>query len=52
VIVGQVLTDANVDDGNVGMDLVGSVPGNVRTVIGDGADDSRALYDAASSRGA
>ncbi|MFT4840298.1 MAG: hypothetical protein ACJA0V_000320 [Planctomycetota bacterium] len=44
VIVGQVLTDANVDDGNVGVDLVGGVPGKVRSVIGDGAYDSRALY--------
>ncbi|MFT6082026.1 MAG: hypothetical protein ACJAQZ_004102 [Planctomycetota bacterium] len=52
VIVGQVLTDANVDDANVGVDLVGSVPGKVSRVTGDGAYDSRALYDAASSRGA
>ncbi|MFT5268427.1 MAG: hypothetical protein ACI88C_001860 [Acidimicrobiales bacterium] len=52
VIVGQRLTDASVDDGNVGVDLVGAVPGRVRKVIGDGAYDSRALYDAALSRGA
>ena len=52
VIVGQRLTDASVDDGNVGVDLVGSVPGKIRTVTGDGAYDSRALHDAASSCGA
>ena len=52
VIVGQRLTDASADDGNVGVDLVGTVPGKVRKVIGDGAYDSRALYDVASSRGA
>jgi len=42
----------SVDDGNVGVDFVDSVPGKVCRVIGDGAYDSRALYDAASSRGA
>jgi hypothetical protein len=31
--------------------FVDSVPGKVRRVIGDGAYDSRALYDAAISRG-
>jgi hypothetical protein len=52
VIVGQRLTDASVDDSNVGVDFVDSVPGKVCRVIGDGAYDSRALYDAAISRGA
>jgi hypothetical protein len=56
VIVGQRLIDASVDDGNVGVgvgvDFVDGVPGKVRRVIGDGAYDSRALYDAAVSRGA
>jgi hypothetical protein len=60
VIVGQRLTDASVDDGNVGVgvgvgvgvDFVDSALGKVRRVIGDGAYDSRALYDAAVSRGA
>jgi hypothetical protein len=54
VIVGQRLTDASVDDGHVGVGVgfVDSVPGKVRRVIGDGAYDSRALYDAAVSRGA
>ncbi|MGK0157313.1 MAG: hypothetical protein ACI9SE_004292 [Neolewinella sp.] len=33
-----------------GVDLVGDVLGKVRRVTGDGAYDSRALYDAASSR--
>ncbi|MFT4513650.1 MAG: hypothetical protein ACI89X_001152 [Planctomycetota bacterium] len=52
VIVGQVLTDANVDDINVGVALVGDAPGKVRRVTGDGAYDSRALYDVDLSRGA
>jgi hypothetical protein len=52
VIVRQRLTDASVDDGNVGVDFVDSMPGKVRRVIGDGAYDSRALYDAAIRRGA
>ena len=50
VIVGQQLTDASVDDGHVGVDLVHGVLGKIRRVIGDGAYDSRALYDAAVSR--
>jgi hypothetical protein len=56
VIVGQRLTDASVDDGNVGVgcgvDFADSALGKVRRVIGDGAYDSRALYEAAVSRGA
>ncbi|MGK0203360.1 MAG: hypothetical protein ACI9S9_002438 [Planctomycetota bacterium] len=52
VIVGQVLTDANVDDASVGVDLVDRTPGKIRKVIGGGAYDSRALYDAVSSRDA
>ena len=52
VIVGRRLTDASVDDGSVGVDFVDGVPGKVRRVLGDGAYDSRALYDAAISRGA
>ncbi|MGK0434044.1 MAG: hypothetical protein ACJA0V_003196, partial [Planctomycetota bacterium] len=51
LIVGQRLTDANADDSNVGVDLVGDVPGKVRRVTGDGAYDSRALYDVTLSRG-
>ena len=47
VIVGQRLTDASVDDGNVGVgvgvDFVDSALGKVCRVIGDGAYDSRAL---------
>jgi len=52
VIVGQRLTSADVDDGSVGVDFVDSVPGKIRRVIGDGAYDSRALYDAATGRNA
>ena len=52
VIVGQQLTAASADDGNVGVGLVDRVPGKIRRVTGDGAYDSRALYDAAISRGA
>ncbi|MFT4514954.1 MAG: hypothetical protein ACI91B_003667 [Planctomycetota bacterium] len=43
VIVGQVLTDANVDDASVGVDLVDRTPGKIRKVIGGGAYDSHAL---------
>ena len=52
VIVGQVLTDANVDDASVGVEFVDRTPGKIRKEIGDGAYDSRALYDAAIIRGA
>jgi hypothetical protein len=52
VIVGERLTDANVDDGKVGVGFVVRVLGKIRRVTGDGACDSRALYDAAISRGA
>jgi hypothetical protein len=52
VIVGQVLTDANVGGASVGVDLVDRTPGKIRKMIGDGAYDSRAWYDAASSRDA
>ena len=52
VIVGQQLTAASADDGNVGVGLVDRVPGKIRRVTGDGAYASRALYDAAISRGA
>ncbi|MFT6080373.1 MAG: hypothetical protein ACJAYX_003918 [Planctomycetota bacterium] len=52
VIVGQQLTGASVDDGNVGVDLGGGVPGKICRVTGDGAYDNRALYDAAAGRGA
>ena len=52
VIVGQRLTDASVGDGNVGVGFVDRVPGKLCRVIGDGAYDSRAMWDAADSRGA
>jgi hypothetical protein len=52
VIVGERLTHASVDDGKVGVEFVGGVPGKIRRVTGDGAYDSRALCDAASSCGA
>jgi hypothetical protein len=52
VIVGQRLTEANVDDGKVGVGFVDRVLGKIRRVTGDGAYDSRALYDAAISRDA
>ncbi|MFK7743364.1 MAG: IS5 family transposase [Planctomycetota bacterium] len=52
VIVGQKLTDASASDGQVGVELMSRVPGKIRRVIGDGAYDSRALYDVADSRGA
>jgi hypothetical protein len=52
VIVGQQLTAASADDGNVGVGLVDRVPGKIRRVTGDGAYDNLALYDAAAGRGA
>jgi hypothetical protein len=51
-VLRQIGRSKHADDGGVGEDLVGRVPGKVRRVTCDGAYDSRALYDAASSRGA
>lgn len=52
VIIGQMLTDASVDDASVGVELVERVPDKIRAVLGDGAYDTRSFYDAATRRGA
>ena len=52
MIVGQQLTAASADDGNVGVGLVDRVQGRILRVTEDGAYDNRALYDAAAGRGA
>jgi IS5 family transposase len=52
VIVAQALTEATVDDATVGIELVGAAAGAVASVTGDGAYDTVAFYEAASSRDA
>ena len=52
VIVGHWITEATADDASNGVDLVGSVPGDIRCVIGDSAYDTNDLYEAAVRRGA
>jgi transposase len=51
-IVAQELTVSGRDDGKIGVELIGRVPHEVDTVIGDPAYDSRAIYDAARKRNA
>lgn len=51
VIVAQTLTDANVDDATTGIDLMDRVSGRIKTVIADGAYDTRASYVSANSKG-
>ncbi len=51
-IVAQALTDASVDDATTGIDLMDEVSAKVKTVIADGAYDTRAFYASAKSRGA
>ncbi len=52
VIVAQLLTGPNVDDVTTGVDLIGQVDGDIATVIGDAAYDTRPFYGAAINRGA
>ena len=52
VIVAQVLTNSNVDDSVTGIDLIDDVSSKIKTVIGDGAYDTRAFYASAESKGA
>ena len=51
-IVAQKLTGASVDDAKTGVELIEALPHELRTVIGDGAYDTRAFYTAAEERGA
>ncbi len=52
MIVAQALTNSNVDDAGTGIDLIDDVSSRIKTVIGDGAYDSRAFYAAAEVRSA
>jgi transposase len=51
-IVAQVLTRSNVDDATTGLDLMDQVQGKIKTVIADGAYDTRTFYVSAEIRGA
>ncbi|MCP3995273.1 MAG: IS5 family transposase, partial [bacterium] len=50
MIVAQALTNSNVDDAVTGTKLIDKVNSKIKTVIGDGAYDSRAFYAAAEGR--
>jgi hypothetical protein len=52
MIVAQALTNSNVDDAVTGIKLIDKVNSKIKTVIGDGAYDSRTFYAAAEGRGA
>ncbi len=52
VIVAQVLTDGNADDAATVPDLLGQFEGELSGFVADAAYDSRAVYDAATQRGA
>ncbi|MCP4093647.1 MAG: IS5 family transposase, partial [Planctomycetes bacterium] len=51
-IVAQVLTNGNVDDAKIGVELIEQVEHDIKCVIGDTAYDTAAIYDAAGARGA
>ncbi len=51
-IVAQVLTDANVDDANTGVDLIEQVDGKLASITGDAAYDTAAIYGGALKHGA
>ncbi len=51
-IVAQTLTDSNADDATTGVRLIKAVKPKIKTVIGDAAYDTRALYAEGLSRGA
>jgi hypothetical protein len=51
-IVAQVLTDGNVDDAKTGLGLIEQVEGDIARVVGDGANYTAAIYNAAGARGA
>lgn len=51
-IVAQVLTNSNVDDGAVGVEIIDDVSDRIQSVIADAAYDTRPIYDAAESKGA
>ncbi|MFT7679582.1 MAG: hypothetical protein ACI8QC_003586 [Planctomycetota bacterium] len=51
-IVAQALSDSNVDDGTVGVEIIGDVGGRLESVTADAAYDTRPIYDAAKAKGA
>lgn len=51
-IVAQILTDGNVDDGTVGVEIIDDLRGSILSVTADAAYDTRPMYDAAESKGA
>jgi hypothetical protein len=51
-IVAQVLTDSNVGDAKAGVELIEQVEGDIKSVTGDAACDTAAVYDAVGARGA
>ncbi len=52
VIVTETLTNANIDDATTGIALVDQVTGDIDTIIGDTAYDTRPFYEAAAGRDA
>jgi IS5 family transposase len=52
MIVAQVVTDSNVDDGVTGFTLIDRVEGDIAKFTADAAYDTIAIYDAAVERGA
>jgi hypothetical protein len=52
MVVAQALTNSNVDDAAIGTKLIDEVNSKIKTVIADGAYDSRTFYASAESRGA
>ena len=52
VIIGQTLTEANIDDAITGIELIKGVDGDLTSVTADAAYDTIAFYDAAGARDA
>ncbi len=50
-IVAQVLTDSNVDDGTIRVEILDDVAGTVRSVTADAAYNTKPIYDAAEGKG-
>ena len=50
-IVAQILTNSNVDDGTVGVEIIDNLSDGIQSVIADAAYDTRPIYDAAQAKG-
>ena len=50
-ILAQILTDSNVDDGTVGIEIIDEANGRIQSVTADAAYDTRPIYDAAEAKG-